>query len=404
MRTKSTRIVRCKPIDVLNKTSFLSELYDLLRRHEDPNDDVTWDDIVDFYNGATGESVSKDTIRKGAFLLQKFSRENWLRPPGDETGVCYDSKRLELEKAAVKLRDERNELSRIQRELARRESMIDLVREGIRQEIKPLPGWRPVDIVESDSSLIVHVTDLHCGIEIDNYFNAYNEDIMRRRLVQYLDKVSEIQQKHNASECYVLLGGDLLSGLIHATLRLENNMDIIKQLKTVSTALAEFVAHLSGIFARVEVYSVPGNHSRVSPKKEDNLKGENFDILVPFIMKAILKEYQNVTIHDENIEESVAMFAVRGQKVFGVHGDKDSIESVVQRLTMVWGMKPDIVLAGHRHKNGMTTVYDSRVYESGSLSGPDSYCMDRRLRTRPEQTVLVVTEDGVDCAYNVTFR
>ena len=78
-------IVRCKPIETLDKTSFLSELYDLLRRHEDPNDDVTWDDIVDFYNGATGESVSKDTIRKGAFLLQKFSRENWLRPPGDET-------------------------------------------------------------------------------------------------------------------------------------------------------------------------------------------------------------------------------------------------------------------------------------------------------------------------------
>ena len=194
-----------------------------------------------------------------------------------------------------------------------------------------------MDIVESDSSLIVHVTDLHCGIEIDNYFNAYNEDIMRRRLVQYLDKVSEIQQTHHTSECYVLLGGDLLSGLIHATLRLENNMDIIKQLKTVSTALAEFVAHLSGIFARVEVYSVPGNHSRVSPKKEDNLKGENFDILVPFIMKATLKEYQNVTIHDENIEESVAMFAVRGQKVFGVHGDKDSVESVVQRLTMGLG-------------------------------------------------------------------
>ena len=63
-------IVRCKPIETLNKTSFLSELYDLLRRHEDPNDDVTWDDIVDYYNGATGESVSKDTIRKGAFLCK----------------------------------------------------------------------------------------------------------------------------------------------------------------------------------------------------------------------------------------------------------------------------------------------------------------------------------------------
>lgn len=375
----------------------------MLQRHDDPEDDVTWDDITEYVRGATSGSVSKDTVRKGAYLLNIFRNEGWVRPPSDDGGAGYASMRLEAEKAAVKARDERNELARIQREMARRDSMIELVKEGIRYEISPVIGYEPHDIVPSDCDVVAHLTDLHCGIEIDNCFNRYNENVLAERLGAYLNKIDDIRQQHGAENCYVLLGGDLCSGLIHATLRLENNLDIIKQVKVVSSLIAQFLQHLSGMFGRVEVYSVPGNHSRIQPKKEDNLKGENFDVLIPFIVGLMLKEYENVHIHEENAEESVAMFSVRGQKVFGVHGDKDSMENVVQKLTMVWGVKPDIVLAGHRHTNGMRTVYDSKVIESGSLSGPDAYCMDKRLRNKPEQMVLVVSDSGLDCLYDVAL-
>lgn len=86
---------------------------------------------------------------------------------------------------------------------------------------------------------------------------------------------------------------------------------------------------------------------------------------------------------------------------FAVHGDKDTPTGVVNSLTMMTGMKPDIVLMGHRHTNGLTTVYDTKVYESGCVDGPDNYCMDKRLKNKPEQTVLVVNDLGLDCAYDV---
>lgn len=352
----------------------------------------------------TGAPVAKEYCRKGAPLFYLFDEANWVRPPSDDDGGAgYTAMRLEAEKAAIKARDERNELARIQRELARRESIIELVKEGIRHEVSPIIGYEPRDVKPSDCDLIIHLTDIHCGIEINNCFNKYNEDVLSERLGTYLYKTDEIRRRHGAENCHVLLGGDLVSGIIHSTLRLENNLDIVKQVKVVSFLVAQFLQKLSGMFGRVEVHSVPGNHGRIQPKKEDNLKGENFDILVPFILSLMLEKFKNVHIHEENIEESVAMFNVRGQKVFGVHGDKDSMESVVQRLTMVWGMKPDIVLAGHRHTNGMRTVYDSKVIESGSLSGPDSYCMDKRLRNKPEQMVLVVSDRGLDCLYDVTL-
>lgn len=375
----------------------------MLRQRKDPENDIEWQEIADYMTEQTGVPVAKEYCRKGAPLFYLFDEANWVRPPSDDGGAGYTAMRLEAEKAVIKARDERNELARIQRELARRESMIELVKEGIRHEVSPIVGYAPHDVELSDCDLVVHLTDIHCGIEIDNYFNKYNEDILAERLSTYLSKIDDIHRRHGAENCYVLLGGDLVSGLIHSTLRLENNLDIIKQVKVASFLIAQFLQRLSGMFGCVEVYSVPGNHGRVQPKKEDNLNGENFDILVPFILSLMLVKFKNVHIHEENIEESVAMFSVRGKKVFGVHGDKDSMENVVQKLTMVWGMKPDIVLAGHRHTNGMRTVYDSKVVESGSLSGPDAYCMDKRLRNKPEQMVLVVSDQGLDCLYDVTL-
>ena len=51
----------------------------------------------------------------------------------------------------------------------------------------------------------------------------------------------------------------------------------------------------------------------------------------------------------------------------------------------------------------MITVYDSKVLQAGCISGPDSYCMDNRLRNRPEQIVSVITENGLDWIYDVKF-
>lgn len=389
---------RTTPID---NATYLSGLYDLLNRRADPQDETEWADVVDYMNAHTDGDYKRDFVRKAFPIYDLFNSAGWVRPPDDVGGSSFDAKRLEAQKAIVKLRDERNEISRIQRELARRESLIDLVREGMRAEVQPVPGYSPREVVASDNDLIVHLTDIHCGIAVDNFCNEYSVEVMHQRFGRYLDKIAEIRHRHCSQNCYVLLGGDLISGLIHSNLRLENNLDVIKQVKVVSMALTGFMQALSDMFGDVHVYSVPGNHSRVQPKKEDNLRGENLDILVPFILSLSLSEYRNVHIHEENIEPTVAMFHVRGQQVFGVHGDKDSMESVVQRLTMVFGSKPDIVLAGHRHTNGMRTVYDTKVVESGSVVGSDSYCMDNRLRNKPEQTVLVVSETGLDCLYDI---
>ena len=101
--------------------------------------------------------------------------------------------------------------------------------------------------------------------------------------------------------------------------------------------------------------------------------------------------------------EEIAMFEVRGNIVMSAHGDNDKVSNVVQKFTMLFDVKPDLVYLGHRHTNAMETVYDTKVIQSGCLSGTDDYALSKRLRNKPEQTISVITENGLECLYDIKF-
>ena len=313
----------------------------------------------------------------------------------------------ELEKQRVKTRDEKTELRRLIREEARKESYKDQVIRSIREyqsqqlcydESKHFNG-----VLKTDNDLIISLTDIHAGIYIDNYFNKYDENILRDRLNEYLDKIFEVQLRHGSENAFLILS-ELVSGIIHNTLRIENNQDLIEQFLLITDYLAQFLSEISYRFNNVNVYIAPGNHSRISPKKEDSLKGENIDHLALPFLEAKLQNFKNIHFYKNNIEESVAMFSVRNNKIFASHGDKDIPTNVVQKFTMLFGVCPDLVYLGHRHTNGMSTVYKTKVIESGCLSGTDNYALDMRLHSNPSQTISVITDNGLDCLYNVEFK
>ena len=375
--------------------------------------DLDWVEICQKYN----LDFNPDTIRKGsqpplvgsAFVSEYYKWKESQRKTDDKEDEYFKELRLqrqELAKEIVKVRDERTELRRLIREEARKESYKDqIIRSISEHEHSPLfydETKQFTGILKTDNDLIVSCTDIHAGIEIDNYFNKFDEKILRDRFNQYLDKIFEVQLRHGSENVFVILS-ELVSGIIHNELRIENNQNLIEQFLTVTDYLAEFLSELSYRFNTVNVYICPGNHSRVSPKKEDSLKGENIDHLAIPFLEAKLQNFKNIVFNRNMIEESIAMFNVRGNVVMSSHGDKDQPSSVVQKFTLLFGIRPSIVYLGHRHTNGLSTVYNTKVIESGTLSGTDNYALDLRLNSRPSQTISVITNDGLDCLYDVKF-
>lgn len=364
-----------------------------------------WKEITPFVNKelfGDDEQLYRDesAFRKSV----KYARDFYEAGVFGETTDCYIKKirleKQELKKEKQKLSDERVEFNRQIRQEARKESYVDMVKRIICEEVKPVNMSVHYSLLDGDNDLLCHLTDVHTGIEINNWKNTFNEDILLQRIEKYTSDILDIRELHQSENCYLVIG-EILSGLIHNNLRLQNNMDLMEQFKYISELISAMLIRLASNFRSIYVYTTPGNHSRVSAKKEDSLDGENMDVLLPFYLKARLQNVENVFIMDNTVEPEIAMFSIRGNKVFAAHGHKDSSSNVVQNFTMMFGIKPDIVLLGHRHTNGLTTVYDTKVIESGCVSGTDQYAMSIRKTNKPEQTVSVINEKGLVCLYDI---
>lgn len=372
--------------------------------------DLDWNQLANIINkefrSDESEYRNESAYRKPYQQAKRYYESDVFKRYGDNSYIQELRKtKQDLRKEKQKLFDERTELNRKLREQARKESFLEMLQRII-SDVEPihLSYSRHYDLNQgSDNDVICHLTDIHAGIQIDNWFNRYNADVLKERLCNYLNQLFEIQDLHGSENCYIIIG-ETMSGLIHENLRLENNENVIQQFISVSGLLAEFLGEVANHFNNVYVYTTPGNHSRVIANKDSCFKGENFDILIPHYLKASLQNYTNVHIEDNYEDCDIARFDVRGLKVYSSHGDKDTPENVVQHFTMMFGEKPDIVLLGHRHTNGLSTVYDTKVIQSGCVSGSDNYCLDKRLRNRPEQTISVVNNSGLLCVYDVKLN
>lgn len=87
--------------------------------------------------------------------------------------------------------------------------------------------------------------------------------------MHYADEIIRIGHLNGAKDCYISLMGDLISGVIHTTIRIENRENLIQQVVGVSELIAAFLYKLAGSFERVIVNSVDGNHSRIDTSAED---------------------------------------------------------------------------------------------------------------------------------------
>lgn len=386
-------------MDDIEKNEFLREQLDLLKRKK-TDEDLEWQDVADFRFEYNGDLEHRDTVRKGSKLLYEYIDAGWVNEPVETEDNSDNAELIKMRKEKIKLSDARVEYNRLIRQEARKESYADMVKRIICENVEPINIPVHYTLFNSSTDLLCHLTDVHCGVEIHNWKNDFDEDILKKRIEKFTSDILDIQGMHESENCYLVIG-EILSGIIHNNLRLQNNMDLMEQFKFVSELISAMLIRMANHFNHIYVYTTPGNHSRISPKKEDALDGENMDILLPFYLRARMQNIKNITICDNTIEPEIAMFNIRGNNVFAAHGHKDSPSSVVQNFTMMFNIKPDIVLLGHRHTNGLTTVYDTKVIESGCCSGSDNYAVSIRKVNKPEQTVSVIGNNGLICLYDI---
>lgn len=155
----------------------------ILRICNDKENIGTWNDVAAVLNSLLDCNYTESAYRKKVQYFRKVLDANQSKfTDGAAQLKELKEERILLEKERVKTRDERNEYRRLIREEARKESY----KEQILRSISEYHG-QPLDydkrkqfngILKSDNDLVISVTDIHAGIEIDNWFNKYNTEVM----------------------------------------------------------------------------------------------------------------------------------------------------------------------------------------------------------------------------------
>lgn len=359
--------------------------------------DKNWVEVVD----ELGLEVHPDSLRKSftggrycGYQVYKYFQEKLESGYTEEESTRLEDLRRELYKEKCRVQDQKREYSKLLRESARYEHIVDRMEQAI-EKIEPLALKTTHNSNPTSVEAVLILSDFHYGLEIDNVLNEYNVDIAKERLEALLKKTIYYCQIHRVQKLRLGLAGDLICGAIHLQSRVAAEEDLISQVINVSELLANFINQLKGYIPDVKVHGVIGNHSRINADKKSNMPAENFERL---IFKYIELRVPSVKVCTNGLEDWIT-FNVKDQMAFLTHGDKDSLTNIRIHAVNLLGKVPDRIYFGHIHHLNIKDDNGTEIVVNGSICSTDEYAMGLRVHTKPYQILQVFDKDT--CTYKL---
>ena len=365
-------------------------------------EDLEWEDVKELLDS----DEHRDTLRrkgKGIQIYDNYIKTKTPEMIGKEEYEKLLSKEIEIKKERVKLNDQRNLLNRQIRDLARKDNLGNILEEKLEKLPNQVLNMSYTQHETSKKQGIFCISDVHYGMTVDNFLNKYNPDIARERMSYLVDKVIEYSNLNNLDVMNICLLGDMISGEQYLSVRLENNENLIEQIINVSELLSEAIYKISLNVPFVTISIADGNHERIYNKK-DNLNKDNYTTLIRKFLQLRLEKVSNITFLENVYDENIISFECCGNTVVGLHGDKCKKDKVAYEMYNMLNKKIDILLLGHFHQVAQDICYETIVYRNGSFIGTDEYARNLNLNTYAMQKLLIVSELGVECCYDIRLN
>lgn len=358
----------------------------------------TWGEIAAIINQQVSDQrkpLDESTYRK-RFKRYKLESSN-STINATPIGIVADA-----QKTKIRQLDIRSSYLRALRRDARKDELLQIFERTI-QRAQPVSYRRIDSNTSQDKMMYVMLSDIHYGLSFTSGYSDYNSSIATARTMDYADKIIKVAEKNGVKNwCHVSLMGDLISGGIHQSIRIQNQQDIVQQIIGVSELVSAFLEKLAGYFNKVTVTSVSGNHSRIQFDLGNSLRKERLDCLIPWYCKTKLSNYDNVMFEENEYDSTVSVCDVFGNTVVSVHGDLDpNLKTSAARLSDFIGKRIDFLLAGHLHVSELR--YQDTVYirNGAVVTGGDEYTTKKRLFAPATQTCMILSSNGLEVLYPI---
>ena len=371
----------------------------LLYRIGQRKDEIgTWGDIADLMNELLGYNYGEAKYRKQFAIMKKFSdaeAEGDVEVSDNQLKQLADLKE-EIYKERCVLQDANREKRSILREEARFNNLVQVLKDTVKNLPKyDIEPYKPIDKKQQQKVAILQLSDWHCGALIKNQFNNYNVDIMIKRATTIRDKTLDYCQKHGVTDLLIEINGDMINGQIHVSSRVQSEESAVQQIVTVTDVLAKFINSLKPYFNSIKIITTLGNHGRLLPNKSETVTNENFEMLIPIMLKDRLTD---VEIIDSKGFDFVA-YKLHNKVILLSHGQNDSLNKTISDFSKIYKFVPSEIHLAHTHSYKDINDCDVIVTVNGSLMGSDDYAIRVRKLTTPSQNLIIYENDR--CIYEL---
>ena len=371
------------------------ELVDYLGINKSPDAFRTW--VYRNEDLAEDLLAERDAIAEDASMKFVKNQKEDIAQTDDEKAFREDYKII------TKNRDILNAYRKTIRDEARIEVLRDAVKETVSQ-LNALPDMTDDMLENYDGNVeaVALLSDLHIGVECENFYNKYNVAIATKRLNRWALAVEKYCIRNGVSRLNILNLGDLIHGLIHVSARLEQQYDVVEQIMIASELVANALNILTKLPCEIIYRSVTDNHSRAVANLHEHIEKENFYRLIDWYLQERLKDTKIQFIND-NLDDSLGVFTLlNGKKFAFAHGHLENYNASFQNLVGATREFIDYIAMGHFHSEKMKTFQGAKVYVNGSIVGTEQYALSKRLFSKPCQTLLIF--DDLDNELNISIN
>lgn len=315
--------------------------------------------------------------------------------PISEQGALELLDKVKLEK--IKVRHEKNQLRKYERSMAR----TQLIMEYIDEALEDLPRFDPIVPLPhfvGDREAVLLLSDLHWGQivrpeEVWPLSNEFNPDILQKRMKFLFDMVVAFCKKENINKLHIMsLGDELENDILFANQVNNISEHVVDQLMHYSEYKSAWLQELSK-YLNLEYYIVPGNHTRLTPKRKDALRDNNWTRISAWYIKGRLENEQNIKIHWTDSNFCIAN--VMDYRILGAHGHEvGNLDRAIQEYISMFDISFDALAIGHLHSPAGREVHCRDVLVNGCIVGSNDFSVQIRRSSRPSQKIFVV-ERGI---------
>jgi hypothetical protein len=244
--------------------------------------------------------------------------------------------------------------------------------------------------LDTNEIYVVYNTDVHAGLEVDNYFNTYNLDIMNYRFKKLAQGIIE---NVNSKTLYIADLGDTVHGIIHGSVQkyskwvIESTTEVIKEYESLFLTLLQHGYEI--YFAKVN-----GSHESVEKAKDERTEEESFGNFIFDMLKWKYANFKNLHFIPKLKGLNASILPIFNYSTLIIHGDNNGLSKIKEADRLFKEYNIIEINAGHLHHRKVEDMNGLNIFYNEPFCGTDQYAGNKLMSSGFGTRLVQYTKEG----------